>query len=589
MLIYCLVLLLLSCAINLERDKAILYSRLLLLSLLNCFIIGYNITSINFINEGIGIFGGLFTITALNSIFNLFIFFISILIVCLTSFYPRKIWIKNKVNIYKILSNKFFLYCKKILNTAQDKYYITEYSLILLFIIIGGIFLMASSDTISLFLSIELQSYGLYILSSIYRNSESTTSAGLTYFLLGALASCFILLATGLLYANSGCTYMDNLYIIFNISEKLNSVIQKDSLNDVYLYNSFYLHISFIILLIGFLFKVSAAPFHFWSPDVYDAVPTIVTTFIAILPKITIFIFILDLVNHSYKNLLLENYAWTSIFLVSSLLSLIIGTVLGLTQSRIKRLYAYSTISHVGFLLLALSIKSRESIQAFLFYLIQYSIANLNAFIILLSIGYSLYIYVYKKDDKKEINELQIYNTEYSNNLNQLKSISKETNNSPVQLISQMKGFFSINPLLSLSLAITLFSFAGVPPLIGFFAKYMVLSASIDNGYIFISIVAILTSVIGGVYYLAIIKQIFFETTDYIINPFLIDLYVPGIYKKKNNYFSQDISFNTDNIILSGSLTITISVLTSIIMLFIFMPTYILNVTRIIYIIIFNY
>src|SRR5215475_8038134 len=125
MLIYCLILLLLSCAINLKKDKAILYSRLFLLSLFNCFIIGYNLLYINFINEGIGIFGGLFSVTALNSIFNLFIFF-------------------------------FFFNKEKILNTMNEQYRITEYSLILLFIIIGGIFLMGSSDTISIFLSIEL-------------------------------------------------------------------------------------------------------------------------------------------------------------------------------------------------------------------------------------------------------------------------------------------------------------------------------------------------------------------------------------------------------------------------------------------------
>ena len=148
MLIYCLILLLLSCGINLKTDKSILYSRLFLLSLLNCFIIGYNILYINFINEGIGIFGGLFTITALNSMFNLFIFILSILIGCLTSFYSRKIWLKNSASIYNILYNNFFFNKKNLLNTMNEQYKITEYSLILLFIIIGGVFLMGSSDTI---------------------------------------------------------------------------------------------------------------------------------------------------------------------------------------------------------------------------------------------------------------------------------------------------------------------------------------------------------------------------------------------------------------------------------------------------------
>jgi NADH-ubiquinone oxidoreductase chain 2 len=421
-----------------------------------------------------------------------------------------------------------------------EQYAIVEYTLIILFIVIGGIFLMASNDIISIFLSIELQSYGLYILCASYRNSESSTSAGLTYFLLGALASSFILLSTSLIYANSGCTSLENLYIISNISENMKKT---DISYDIIWYDTYYLYISLIIISIGFLFKISASPFHFWSPDVYDAVPTIITTFISILPKITILIFMLDIITHINKNFYINN--WTSVFVMSSMLSLIIGTVLGLTQTKIKRLFAYSTISHIGFLLLCLSIGSRESIQAFIFYLMQYSISNLNAFFILITVGYSLFMYIYKDNEKskKDINE-------------------KEINNSPIQLIDQLKGYFYINPIISLSLAITLFSFAGIPPLIGFFAKLMVLSASIDSGFIFMSLVAILTSVIGGVYYLAIIKQMFFDKPAYIL-PSTINIY-------------------TKNIVLSSSLTITISILTTLILLFIFIPTESFNLISII-------
>ena len=210
--------------------------------------------------------------------------------------------------------------------------------------------------------------------------------------------------------------------------------------------------------------------------------------------------------------------------LFSSLLSLVIGTIVGLTQSRIKRLYAFSTISHVGFILLGLSIHSVESTQAFLFYLLQYSISNLNAFMLLIAIGYSLYSYVNKanyneaKDNK---------NKEENNNLH-------DVDNSPIQLIDQLKGYYYINPLLSLSLAITLFSFAGIPPLIGFFGKQMILSAAIDNGYIFMALVAILTSVISAVYYLAIIKQIFFDKPDYELNSELINFNANGLINEKN-------------------------------------------------------
>jgi NADH-ubiquinone oxidoreductase chain 2 len=231
--------------------------------------------------------------------------------------------------------------------------------------------------------------------------------------------------------------------------------------------------------------------------------------------------------------------------LVSSLLSLIIGTIAGLTQFRIKRLYAYSTISHIGFLLLALSINSVESIQAFIFYIIQYSISNLNAFIILISIGYSLFYYVY---NNMEYNKL------------------RDKDNSPIQLISQIKGYFYINPLLAISLALTIFSFIGIPPLIGFFAKQIILSAAIDNGYIFIVLIAILSSVIGAVYYLGIIKQIFFDEPEYKFKM----IFTKCISAKDSINFS--IFKDSDIFRLSSYLTFTISILTLIITLFIFMP-----------------
>jgi len=145
-----------------------------------------------------------------------------------------------------------------------------------------------------------------------------------------------------------------------------------------------------------------------------------------------------------------------------------------------------------------------ESIQAYIFYIIAYTISNLNAFVILIAIGYSFYLYVYESHgDKESVSTL------------------KDQNNSPIQLISQIKGYFYINHYLSLSLAITLFSFAGVPPLIGFFAKQMVLSAALDNGYVFMALLAILTSVISAVYYLNVIKTIFFFKQDYKVNPVL--------------------------------------------------------------------
>lgn len=525
-------------------------------------ILAFNTLDITILEGGIGLFGGLFHTTSTTQIFHIFIFLISAAILQLTGFYPRKVWIADYSSLTKLFLYNFIYYKTRIVNKMGEQYQIIEYPLILLFIITGAIFLVSTSDLVSIFLSIELQSYGLYLLSTLYRNSELATRGGLTYFLLGGLSSCFILLGTSLLYANSGTTNLDGIYVITSLSD-----LENDSASHVlYWYKSYYINFSLLILSVGFLFKVSAAPFHFWSPDVYDAIPTIVTTFVAIVAKISIFIFFLELVHYTSNSLFNFQFSWTTSLLVSSLFSLIIGTIVGLTQFRIKRLFAYSTISHVGFILLALSINSIESIQAFIFYLMQYSISNLNVFIILISIGFSLYNFV---NDNKEFKDLP------------------DKNNSPIQLISQLKGYFYINPVLSISLAITIFSFVGVPPLIGFFAKQMVLSAALDSGYVFITLVAILTSVISAVYYLNIIKQVFFYKPEYQINPELSKTNLHGNIIR-NNVLIQKVTFKVDSIKLSSYLTVTISVLTLIILSIMFIPNQILRLAHLLSLIMFN-
>ena len=302
--------------------------------------------------------------------------------------------------------------------------------------------------------------------------------------------------------------------------------------------------------------------------DVYDAIPTIVTTFVAIIAKISIFILLLQLVY--YTNSSFSEMSWTFILLISSLFSLIIGTVVGLTQFRIKRLFAYSTISHVGFMLLSLGISSVESTQAFIFYLTQYSISNLNAFVILIAIGFSLYCYI---SENKEHEELM------------------DKNNSPIQLVNQLKGYFYINPLLALSLAITIFSFVGVPPLIGFFGKQMVLSAALDKGLIFLSLIAILTSVIGAVYYLGIIKEMFFSLPEYKINPLLENLNLQGnvLHTSSNNKeIVKKLNFNYKNITISSPISFVISIITLVILLFLFMNKEWLSMGTILVQILFN-
>ena len=584
MLFNSLILLLLSNSITSRRDKSILYSRTTITILVVSASTAYYNMYVLFLAKGIGIFGGLFHTTATTNSFHIFILLITSVILLLTSFYPRKVWLKEYSSPNRILFTKFIYYGSLLLNKMGEQFKIIEYSLIILFIVTGSVFLISTSDLVSIFLSIELQSYGLYLLSTIYRDSEPATSGGLMYFLLGGLSSCFILLGTALLYANSGTTNLDSLYIITSISN-----VSKDNLTGLlYWYKSYYIHVSLLFMGVGFLFKVSAAPFHFWSPDVYDAIPTVVTTFVAIIAKISIFIFLLELVHYTSKPIFDLDFSWTTSLLFSSLLSLVIGTVVGLTQSRIKRLFAFSTISHVGFILLGLSIHTVESTQAFMFYLIQYSISNLNAFMLIITIGYSLYCYVYNPKSTSGI-EKQESTKQVSNKqeIDENNSTLHDVNNSPIQLIDQLKGYYYINPILSLSLGITLFSFAGIPPLIGFFGKQMILSAAIDNGYIFMALVAILTSVVSAVYYLAIIKQIFFDKPDYNLNDELKSFNADGLITEKNTIVKK-VYITINNIVISSSLSLSISIITLVITLFIFIPEQLLSLANILALILFN-
>jgi len=544
-----------SNAVAVKRDKAILFSRVSIIVLLSTIFTTLESAYTNYLDEGIGLYGGLFHMTSLIQVFHIFILILTVVILQVTAFYPRRLLTKEYCTFLDMLYYTIDFNHKQILSSKIEQYKIIEYPLVVLFIVTGSLLLTSTSDLISIFLSIELQSYGLYILTSIHRNSELATSAGLTYFLLGGLSSCFILLGTSFLYSNSAITNLDGLYVV-------------TSLNDVafefkssFLLNNYYMSMPLLLLSVGFLFKISAAPFHFWSPDVYDAIPTVVTTFVAIVAKIAILIFLLEIVHYTGSFLFKNDFNWSIALLVSSLFSLIIGTIVGLTQTRIKRLLAYSTISHMGFILLAITINSLESVQSFIFYLIQYSLSNLNAFLLLLAMGYILYCMVSKIKQHQELTEII---------------------NSPIQLISQIKGFFYINPLLALSFAVTIFSFVGIPPLIGFFGKQMVLSAALDRGYVFLTLVAILTSVIGAVYYLNLIKQIFFYKSDYIFNSIFLNRYsYVRMFKRETSILKNTFLLKHNHILLSSYLTITISTLTLFILLFLINPEEIEKLTNI--------
>nr|WVH38175.1 NADH dehydrogenase subunit 2 [Lenzites betulinus] len=422
-----------------QNIRTILYVRISSIIFIYAGALAFNALYIQSIGSGIGIYSGLFQVTVISQLLDVFILVLGSFILIAWPSYSSKINALDRIS------------------------YAREYSLIVLFSSLGASLLVSSADLISMYLSIELQSFGVYILSTLYRNSESATSAGLKYFLLGSLSSCLILLGSGIIYTYSGLTHLESIYNLISVSENT-QILQGITLG-------------IVLMIVGYLFKVSAAPLHNWAPDVYDDSPSIVTIWLTIMPKISILIFLLEIQSQIGNSLLtIFSLSLKNVLLISSLLSLLIGTIVGLAQSRIKRLFAYSTISHIGFILLALAINTEQSIDSFLFYIIQYSLTNLNTFLILIGLGYIL------------------------KNQSILESFQD------IKYINELKGLFFNNPVLSLSLTICLFSMAGVPPLLGFFSKQFVLYSAMQSGYYFIGIIAILVSVISASYYLKIIK-----------------------------------------------------------------------------------
>lgn len=514
-----------------------LFNRITSVVLIYSALLAFNGLHIESLASGVGIYSGLFHVTTVSVAIEGFLLFTGALILLGWGPVTDKTIVRSNTTVVPTIS---------------------EYSLMILFTSMGATLLLSSSDLVSMYLSIELQSFAVYILATLYRDSESATSAGLKYFLLGGLSSALILLGTALIYSYTGLTQFESIYTLVQVTG-----------SDSVTYSAAYsggVTCGLLLIGIGFLFKVAAAPLHNWAPDVYDGVPTIVTSWLTTMPKISIFVFLLELqsgLEGSFESLsLLVNddtsiNIWKNLLLIASVLSLIIGTVVGLSQYRIKRLLAYSTISHVGFLLLALAINTEESIESFLFYLIQYSLTNVNTFLILLAFGY-------------------IMSTSKSYLLSNRAVNKQSVNSTDIQFIDQLKGQFKENPLLGLSLALCLFSMAGIPPLIGFFAKQMVLYSSTHGGYYFLSIIAILVSVISASYYLKIIRVIYFDSPDT----------QTDVVYKENNMNSSD-SMITPTITNVHSLLI--SSLTMIIVLFVLQPSILLNSCHILALSLFYY
>ena len=337
-------------------------------------------------------------------------------------------------------------------------------SVLLILLAVTGILLLISSfNLISIYLAIELQSFCLYILAALNRTSEFSTEAGLKYFVLGAFSSGLLLFGFSLIYGFSGITDLGQLFQFLSVSQ---------SSSNYYIING--ATIASIFILSALLFKLSAAPFHLWTPDIYEGSPTAITAFFAIVPKISILALLTRLSYFGFYDLL---FSWQELIILASISSIVVGTLGSLVQLKLKRLLAYSAIGHIGYILIGFSCGSLEGIEASYIYILIYIAMSTLCFIIILGI--------YKKNTLTRLTYLK-----------DLTTLTKS------------------NPLLALMLSLTFFSMAGVPPLAGFFSKMFLFIVAIQTSVYLIALIGVLTSVVSCFYYIRIIKLAYFETNN---------------------------------------------------------------------------
>jgi len=325
-----------------------------------------------------------------------------------------------------------------------------EYPIIILTSVLGMILMISSYDLIVFYLGLELQSLSLYILASFKRENEKSTEAGLKYFVLSALATGLLLYGSSLIYGFTGSTNF----------EIISQNLDVNNIGAVF---------GIVFIIIGLAFKVSAVPFHMWTPDVYEGAPTSVTSFFAIVPKIAAIAVFIRFMYVPFLNVIEQ---WQTIIIFISIASMILGATAAIGQKNIKRLMAYSSIGHMGYAIAGLAPGTNDGIQSTIIYLIIYLVMNLGAF------GC---IFMMKRENI------------FCENINDLSGMSKN------------------HPILALSFLIILFSLAGIPPLAGFFAKFYIFMAVIKSEMYILAILGLLTTVISAFYYLRIIKIIYFD------------------------------------------------------------------------------
>ena len=402
---------------------------------------------------------GVFIKKSFNLIFNLssLIIITTIAIIFNNTNSTEKIFLDSFVrdefsNFFKILiliSSLFVLNSSKnfIIDNKLNKF---EYPIIILISILGMFFMVSSNDLILFYLGLELQSLSLYILAAIDRDNLRSSESGIKYFVLSALSSGLLLYGCSLLYGFTGST---NFEIISN-------ELNQENIGAIF---------AMVFILVGLAFKVSAVPFHMWTPDVYEGSPTSITSYFAAVPKIAGLAVLIKFMFIPFSSVLLE---WQTIIIFISIASMILGAVAAIGQKNLKRLLAYSSIGHMGYALAGIATGSIAGYKSSIVYITIYVVMNIGIFSCL---------YLMKK------------NNEYKENISDLSGISKK------------------HPLLAISFLIILFSLAGIPPLGGFFAKFYIFSSVLEQEMYTLAIVGLLTTVISAFYYLKIIKTIYFD------------------------------------------------------------------------------
>jgi NADH-quinone oxidoreductase subunit N len=338
----------------------------------------------------------------------------------------------------------------------QNNTHVTDHFALVLFALVGAVFMVSYSNMAMLFLGIEILSISLYILAGSKMNDIFSNEASFKYFLMGSFATGFLLFGIALIYGVTGS---------FDITVIAQKIL------DVNTDFRFLLYAGVLMMLIGLAFKISAVPFHFWAPDVYEGSPTVVTAFMSTIVKIAAFAAFFRLFNYSFKPI---SPQWVDVVQVITILTLVVSNITAVYQHSVKRILAYSSVAHAGYMLITLVSLSDNATGAVFYYVISYAVASIAAFTV-----------------------LHIMTLENEN-----------------AIVDTFNGLAKRNPFLSFCMAVALLSLAGIPPLAGFFGKYYIFTVAFNSGYLGLVLLAVVTSLIGIYYYFRIIIAMYLKSTE---------------------------------------------------------------------------